>query len=849
MNDLAPSTNTFGRWLKERRQSFGLTQTNLADKAACAPSMIEKIERGLRRPSHQVAERIAEVLRIPEEERKAFVEWARGLPSDYLSTVPLSRPRSQDQDAESAPPSPPPGQPISVTAGSGYLLPAPVTATIGREHDLERARDILCRADVRLLTLVGPPGIGKTRLSLELASSLRDDFADGIRFIPLAPLRDPRLLAATIAASLDLKGGDHPISETLKDYLRSKQMLLVLDNFEQLIEAAPFVAELLEVAPGLKVVVTSRALLHIYGEHEYPVPPLELPDLRNLPPAEALAQTASVDLFVQRAQAASHTFRLTPDNATYVAGICVSLDGLPLAIELAAARSKIFTPQVLLKQMESRLTVLTGGPKDRDPRQRTLRGAIAWSYDLLNSHEQALFRRLSVFVGGWTSEAATAIATYNGWGAEVTSSDAMDTLSSLVDKSLLRVEEIGDEIRFGMLETIREYASGQAQEAGETEMLQRRHAEYYLALAEQIGPALRGHEQAAALARLDREYDNVRAVLAWAVERGEGEIAQAIPGAIWRFWTIRGYISEGRSWLAKALAMPPRRTATWARAANAGGNLAQIQVDYVEARALHEETRAVYIELGDKAGTARALNNLGVSAWQQGDYLAARSFFQECLDLQREVGSDWDVAAALTNLGLVLTDEGAAYGEALEYHQEALLLFRKVGDRKTAGAVQNNMGVLLRHEGKYEEARTVWEEYLELTRGLRDKTSTALALSNLALVARDEGRYADAHLLSAESIGLCREIGDRRIVAHILSRLGGQAVLTGDPARAGRLFGAVEMLTGQIGAKLPPAIRKDQDHFEAIAQNTLGEVYKAAWEEGNAFSFEQAVAFALSKSD
>lgn len=833
MNDLATSTTTFGRWLKERRQSFGLTQENLADRVACALSMIEKIERGLRRPSHQVAERIAEVLRLPEGEREAFVEWARGLPSNYLSSIPLSRTTPQAS------------QPGTTSSSPGQLLPAPVTATIGREHDLERARDILCRADVRLLTLVGPPGIGKTRLSLELASSLSGDFVDGMRFIPLAPLRDPRLLAATIAASLDLKGGDHPISETLKDYLRDKQILLVLDNFEHLPEAAPFVAELLAVAPGLKAVITSRALLHIYGEHEYPVPPLDLPDLHNLPPVEALAQTASVALFMDRAQATNNGFRLTPENAAHVAGICVRLDGLPLAIELAAARSKIFMPPTMLKQMESRLNVLTGGPKDRDPRQQTLRGAIAWSYNLLNPDEQAFFRRLSVFVGGWTPEAATSVVPDSDGEAEGDSNDPLDTLSSLVDKSLLRIDEVGDDIRFGMLETIREYASEQAEAAGETEMLKRRHAEYYLALVEQVAPALRGHEQAATLARLDREHDNVRALLAWAVGRGEGEIAQAISGAIWRFWSIRGYISEGRSWLAKALAMPPKRTATWARAANAAGNLAQMQVDYVEARALHEETRSVYIELGDKAGTARALNNLGVSAWQQGDYLAARSFFQECLDLQREVGSDWDIAAALTNLGLVLSDEGA-YGESLEFHREALLFFKKVGDRKTAGAAQNNMGVVLHLQGKYEEARAVWEEYLELTKGLRDNSATALVLSNLALVARDEGRYTDAHLLSAESIALCREIGNRRIIAHVVSRLGGQAVLEEDPVRAARLFGVADMLLSLIGAKLPPANRKDQDHFEALARDALGEeAYKTAWEEGNNLSLEEAITLAI----
>ncbi len=831
MNDVATTTTTFGRWLKERRQSLGLTQENLADRAACALSMIEKIERGLRRPSHQVAERIAEVLRIPDSEREAFVEWARGLPSNYLSSIPLSRTTPQPGQSDTAPSSP------------GHLLPAPVTATIGREHDLERARDILCRADVRLLTLVGPPGIGKTRLSLELAASLGGDFADGMRFIPLAPLHDPWLLAATIAASLDLKGGDHPISETLKDHLRDKQMLLVLDNFEQLTEAAPFVAELLSASPGLKVVVTSRALLHIYGEHEYPVPPLDTPDLRELPPIEALAQTASVDLFVQRAQAANHSFRLTPENAAHVAEICVRLDGLPLAIELAAARSKIFTPPALLKQMENRLNVLTGGPQDRDPRQQTLRGAIAWSYDLLNPHEQAFFRRLSVFVGGWTPEAATAVAAYND--SEDAPGDPLDTLSSLVDKSLLRVEEMGDEIRFGMLETIREYASERLKEANETEALRREHALFYSAMVEEVDEAIRGPRQAAILARLDREHDNIRAALAWAIELGEAEIAQFMAGGLWRFWSIRGYISEGRSWLAKALAMPPRRTSSWAKAALGAGNLAQVQVDFVEARALHEEALAVYTELDDKNGAARSLNNLGLSAWQQGDFPAARAFFQECAQIRKNVGGDWDVAAVLTNMGLVFSDEGDQT-EALKYLEEALGLFNKVGDKKTAGTVLNNMAVLLHLQGKYEEALSLWQETYKLYKGLGDKLSTALALSNLALIARDQGRYADAYALNAECIALFREVGDHRVIMHTLSRIAGMAMLEGDAVRAARLFGATNNLLHQRGLKMPPANQKDYDHFRAIAQNTLGEeAYKAAWEDGSTLSLEEAIALAL----
>ncbi len=810
----------FGRWLKARRQALDLTQETFADRVNCALSTVEKIERGLRRPSPQVAERMADVLRIPPDERAAFVAQARGLPSGDTAAWP----GTVGTAAAGAPPD---------------NLPAPMTALVGREADLAACQALLGRPDVRLLTLVGPPGIGKTRLGLALAAAGRADFADGIWFVPLAALTDPGLVPSAIATVLDIKEPPDRVVETsLQSYLHERQVLLLLDNFEHVLPAAALVAQLLAAGPRLKVVVTSRAALHLYGEHVFEVPPLALPALPDLPIVPDLRQYPAVALFVERAQAANPRFAFTTANQGAVAEICVRLEGLPLAIELAAARSPLFDPSSMLRRLDSRLQVLTGGPADYTARQQSLRAAIAWSYDLLSADEQTLFARLAVFAGGCTPEAVAAVC------AEGLLSDSLDLLGSLLDKSLVQRQDDGAAPRFLLLETIREYAAERLAERGAATVRQH-HAAYYAAFAAEAESHLRGTQQKHWLERLDQEHDNLRAALGWALGSGAGELAQNIAGALWWFWSSRGYLSEGRGWLAQALAAAPEPTAARALATLAAGTLARTHADYAEAAAHLQESRAIYEALGERGGMARALNNLGLVEWVQGQLDEADTAFSAALAIQQELGETWGVAAALANLGLIASDRGNMVA-ARRYHEQSLALFRTLGDGQNANVVLNNLGVLALQEGNYAEARALWEECLAVCRGLGNKEGEGLAVANLVVVARDEARFADAHTLTAAALRLCMEMGDRKLIAHTLSRTAGLAVLEQQAARAARLFGATDALLLVVGSALPPRNQRDYDHYASLARAALGEVtFGAAWEEGTTFSLEQAVAYAV----
>jgi predicted ATPase/serine/threonine protein kinase len=725
-------------------------------------------------------------------------------------------------------------------------LPAPLTSLIGREQEMTSAIDRLRRKELRMLSLTGPGGIGKTRLAQQVAAELLDEFGDGVSFVSLAPIISPDLVAPAIAKALGVEeSGATPLVERLQDYLGSKHLLLLIDNFEHVISAAPLVTDLLASSPKLKVLVTSRAVLNLSGEHEFPVPPLALPDPKRLPPIKALSRYGAVELFTQRALEVKPDFVLTTENARTVAEICTRLDGLPLAIELAAARVKLLPPQMILLRLESRLKTLTGGARDLPERQQTIRGAIGWSYDLLEESEKRLFIRLSVFVGGCTPEAAADLCDGEGGFA----ADILDGLSALVDKSLLHHEEQARGIpRFVMLETIREYGVERLAAVGETELMRRRHAAFFLALVERVEAELTGSKQEVFLEELEKEHGNVRAALSWARESGEAEVGLRIAGALWRFWQVRSHLSEGRGWVEGFLsaiedggASAPVR----AKALNVAGALAGNQGDYERENELLRESLTLYRQLGDKRGMANSHNTLGNVAYAQGNYEMAARLFAEALARRKELGDRWGVAASLNNLAAVAHDRGD-YGEAAALHKKSLLIKRELGDRRGLAFSLHNLGEVAQHQGDYGRAKEFLEESLAIQRELGDKVGVAFALNNLGNMALIRGDYECAAELCKEGLVFIQEVGDKRGIAQSLEGLANVACAQGDYERTTRLYGAAEAMRVAIGVPLPRPEQEDFNRNLAAARERLGsEKFSALWTYGRSLTAEKAVAEAL----
>ncbi len=773
-----------------------------------------------------------------------------------------------------------------------HNLPAQLTHLIGREQEVAAVCALMRRPGARLVTLTGPGGVGKTRLGLEVATCLLDDFPGGVCFVPLAPIGDPDLVMLSIAQALGIEeAGEGSLLDLLQAYLQDRRLLLLLDNFEQLVAAAPHLTDLLLDCPHLKLLVTSRAVLHIHGEYEFSVLPLALPDLTHLPEREALSQYAAVALFLQCARAARPDFQLTLTNFRTIAEICVRLDGLPLAIELAGARIKLLPPSTLLARLEHRLQLLTSGARDAPARQQTLRNTFVWSYDLLDAEEQRLFRRLSVFVNGCTLEAVEGLFTALG----ETPAHVLDGVASLIDKSLLRqTEQEGDESRLLMLSTIREFGLEALAASGEMASARQAHALYYLALVEDAELEFPGPQQAVWLERFEREHDNLRAALAWSLEQagekdaregGRGrEIALRLGGALWEFWRVHGHSSEGRVFLEHALAAREGIEAfVQAKALIAAATLAYIQSDYERTETLCKEGLALYRELDDQHGIAFSLSLLGRVAWTRGDVATARSQLAESLAVARAVDDEQRAAWSLLFQGQVESSQGQ-YARAHTLLEESLAIHRRLQNKRgVAQALFHLAQVLYVSQSDQSYVPSLLEECLTISReigfkegiaasywisgqvalGLGDlvtactfaeksvalykdmgyRHGTAESLSALGKVLAVEGDYVAARALYQESLALAGAFGKQWVIAACLVGVGEVAAAQQQLAWAAQLWGAAEVLRDTLGVPIPPIEVADYERLLSAVRVRLGErAFAAAWAQGRAMTPGQALA-------
>jgi predicted ATPase/transcriptional regulator with XRE-family HTH domain len=880
-----------GDLIRRYREAAGLSQEALAERAGISPRGLIYLERGTHRPYPDTLNRLATALALTPQEREALALAAR--------TTKSPRPASTKSGASTPPPDAAPpategtaeppagrgavGQVATAPAGPVHNLPASLSSFIGREHAQARVRDLL--ASHRLVTLVGAGGVGKTRLALAVAAASLGAFPDGVWLVELAALADPGLAPGAVAEALGLREEPgRPVLETLRDHCGGKRLLLVLDNCEHLLAAcAALAGTLLRAAPDLRILATSREALGVAGEHRYRVPSLSVPDPEHLPSPELAGTYEAVRLFVARAQERRDTFALTAANARAVAEICARLDGLPLAIELAAARIAAMSVAMIAAHLHDRFRLLTTGSGDLPTRQRTLQATLDWSWDLLDARERTLLGRLSVFAGGWTLEAAAAVCSGEG----VEAPEILDLLSGLVEKSLVQVEaREGRELRYGLLESVRQYGQQRLATSGRAGAVHDRHLAHFLALAEEAEPALKGADQAAWIERLEAEHDNLRAALGWAREVGAAEMGLRLAGALWRFWLMRGHFHEGRAWLEGALAgaegaAPNAR----AEALQGAGVLAAEQGDYGRAAALFTGSLALRRELGDRRGSARMLSNLGVVAYEQGEYGQAAALHEEALALCRELGDKRGLALALGNLGLVVMEQGE-YGRAAALQEESLALDRELGDTHSIGVALTNLGWAVMEQGEYGRAAALLTESLVLARHLGNTYGSAIALTNLGLVALEQGDHTRATALHEEALALCRKLGDKRGIAIALGNLGlvakgqgdhgraaallkenlilrhelgerrGVAVtlhnlgmlarLEGAPLLSTRLLAAASALRTAMGAPLNPKDTARYTQALAALRAALGEDgYAAAWADGRALPLDEAVALAL----
>ncbi|MFW9956341.1 MAG: tetratricopeptide repeat protein [Candidatus Thorarchaeota archaeon] len=678
-------------------------------------------------------------------------------------------------------------------------VPFPRNPLIGREQEIRTACELLLQDNVALVTLTGPGGCGKSRLGIQIALELRDRFLDGVYLVMLEVISDPELVIPIIARTLGVTEttGEHTLFESLKAFLHKKKILLILDNFEQVLPASLKVADLLEGCPRTKILVTSRSPLRLRAERELPVPPLELPPSKQISHLQPLSQYSAVQLFIQRAQSVKPDFRITNENAPAVAEICHRLDGLPLAIELASARIRMLSPNALLQRLDHSFDVLRGGTRDSPERQQTLHNAIEWSYNFLNEPEKRLLRRLSVFVGGWTFEVADAVCNA-GDGQRI---NIFDGFEKLVDLNLIKPpQDVNGDLRLNILETIREFSYQQLIKSGEMDVIRSHQAQFYLTLVEQAEPELRANSQTRWVNRLDSEYGNIRAVLEWSRQH-DAELGLKMCGAIWRFWEMHNYIGEGREWLETFIKLSLMPTTLRGKVLTAAAALAVYQGDFKAARTHVEEALSIHQYLDDKHGIARAYNELGLIASYEGDYGIARQFLEKSLAIKRDLGDEWSIASSINNLGL-LAGYQKDYVSAYSLHKESLAIYR----------------------------------------ALNDKIGVAIATGNLGHDALHLSRFDEASKWHTESLQLFNEIGDKDGLAECFERLAILANAKRNFKYAAQLFGTASALR-EISGTLPALADKEEYERELKMTRMKLDIttFDAAWQEGYKMTLEEAI--------
>jgi predicted ATPase/transcriptional regulator with XRE-family HTH domain len=811
----ATALTTFGALLRRHRLAAGLTQESLAEGASLGIRSIQDLESGLHRPRHETVQQLVRALRLAGDQRTHF-EAAGQLEA---AGQPAPRQRTEVASASATIPAPP-GRPRRTN------LPPRLTSFVGREGEIADVQGLL-RAK-RLVTLTGPGGVGKTSLALEVAAAMREQFADGIWLVELAALTDPQLVAHAVAATLGVREQPgEPILATLGTALGTTERLLVVDNCEHLLDGCARLAEaLLRACPRLRILVTSREPLRVGAEVIWRVPSLTLPDHDDQAPGE-LAKSEAVRLFVERAEAVQPSFALTAGNAAAVAQICRRLDGIPLAIELAAARVSALTPEQIAQHLSDRFRLLRSGSRTALPRHQTLRALIDWSYDLLSEKEQVLFRRLAVFVGSSTLEAAEAVC--RDVGAETpllgagggtspdtqnltrcTSGDVLDLLVGLVDKSLVLVEERDGEARYRLLETLREYAQERLAESGQADDLREAHAVFFLALAEQRAATDWNGHDVRYLDQLEVEHENLRAALQWFADRGDAERGLRLSSALGIFWFIRGYFTEGQRWLDYHLGRSDRvSTVIRATALEVAGRLAFGRADLEVAATYARESVATWRRLGDRRRFADVLHLLGQIARNQCSYPDALAALEESLQINQEYDDQFFIAEDLFQLGLIA-----------------------------------------RQRSELARARSLLNRALTIQSALGHPRPVGITLFHLGLVAEEQGDYSREQSLYEQSVGFLQQVKDRRELAFLLDGFASLSVARSQYRRGAVLSGAATALRQQIGSAVPPPMQPRVDRTLRLARDGLGEAaFAQALAEGQAMTLEEAIAYALESKD